>query len=64
VGGWRRHVTEVQLSRAVEILGLFGMDGVYSDSVMPNTEGALALMGTYYGGANTLLEPASKCSVS
>jgi hypothetical protein len=44
VGGWRRHVTDRQLGRALEILGHFGLDGVYSGKVMPDPDGALALM--------------------
>jgi hypothetical protein len=46
VGGWRKHVTDAQLQRAVEILGLFGLDKVYSDEAMPDPGGALSLMGT------------------
>jgi hypothetical protein len=41
VGGWRRHVTPAQLKRAVEILGLFGLDKVYSERAIPNPSGAL-----------------------
>ena len=44
VGSWRRHVTADQLGRALEILDLFGLDGVYSGKVMPDPDGALALM--------------------
>ena len=44
VDGWRRHVTDRQLGRALEILGHFGLDGVYSGKVMPDPDGALALM--------------------
>ena len=44
VGGWRRHTTSAQLERAVEILGLFGMDKIYSEKTMPNVSGALAMM--------------------
>jgi hypothetical protein len=44
MGGWRNHVTTRQLGRAREILGLFGLDGVYSERTRPNPDGALALM--------------------
>jgi hypothetical protein len=64
VGGWRRHMTGAQLSRAVEILSLFGMDGVYSEEVMPDIEGAFALMGTYYGSVSTPLGRARTSQVS
>ena len=46
VGGWRKHVTDAQLERAVEILGLFGLEKVYSEEPMPDPNGALTLMGT------------------
>ncbi|HSL00642.1 MAG TPA: sulfotransferase [Rubrobacteraceae bacterium] len=41
---WRRSLTEVRLRRAVEILGLFGLDRVYGDDAMPDPSGAVALM--------------------
>jgi hypothetical protein len=37
-------VTGAQLKRTVEILGLFGLDQVYSEAAMPNVSGAVALM--------------------
>jgi hypothetical protein len=40
VGGWRKHVTDAQLQRAVEILGLFELDKIYSEEAMPNPGGA------------------------
>jgi hypothetical protein len=46
VGGWRKHVTDAQLQRAVEILGLFELDKIYSEEAMPDPCGALTLMGT------------------
>jgi hypothetical protein len=46
VGGWREHVTDAQLQRAVEILSLFGLDKVYSEEAMPDPGGVLTLMGT------------------
>ncbi len=42
---WRRSVTGPQLERAVEILGLFGLDRVYGEGAMPDPSGAHALMG-------------------
>jgi hypothetical protein len=44
VADWRKHVTDAQLERAVEILGLFGLDKIYSEEVLPNISGALSLM--------------------
>lgn len=41
---WRRSLTEVQVRRAVEILGLFGLDRVYGEGTMPDPDGARALM--------------------
>jgi hypothetical protein len=46
VADWRKHVTDAQLERAVEILRLFGLDEIYSEEPLPNTSGALSLMGT------------------
>jgi hypothetical protein len=44
VDAWRRSVTGRQLERAVEILGLFGLDRVYGEAPMPDPSGAHALM--------------------
>jgi hypothetical protein len=41
---WRKHVTAAQLKRAVEILGLFGLDAVYSERTMPDVGSVFALM--------------------
>jgi hypothetical protein len=46
VDAWRRSVTGRQLERAVEILGLFGLDRVYGEAPMPDPSSAHALMGT------------------
>lgn len=43
--GWRELVGGDRLGRTLEILGLFGLDGVYGAGAMPNPAGALALMG-------------------
>jgi hypothetical protein len=45
VDAWRRCVTNPQLERTVEILGLFGLDRVYGGGAMPDPSGAHALMG-------------------
>jgi hypothetical protein len=45
VDAWQRSVTDRQLERAVEILGLFGLDRVYGEGAMPDPSGAHALMG-------------------
>jgi len=48
VDAWRRSVSDARLERAVEILGLFGLDRVYGEGAMPDPSGAYALMA---GGA-------------
>ena len=45
VDAWRRSVTDSQIERAVEILGLFGLDRIYGEGAMPDPSGAHALMG-------------------
>ena len=45
VDGWLSHVGGRRLERAVEILGLFGLDRVYGEGAMPDPSGAYALMG-------------------
>jgi hypothetical protein len=43
--GWRHELRSDQFSQAAEILGLFGLDGVYDAAdPMPNPDGAHALM--------------------
>ena len=44
VDSWRRSVTDAQLERVVEILGLFGLEGVYGEGAMPDPSAAHALM--------------------
>jgi hypothetical protein len=44
VDAWRRSVSDSQLERAVEALGLFGLDRVYGEGAMPDPSGAHALM--------------------
>ncbi len=49
VDAWRSSVTGPQLERAVEILGLFGLDRIYGEGTMPDPSGAQALMGGVRG---------------
>ena len=49
VEAWRHSVTGSQLERAVEILGLFGLDRIYGEGAMPDPSGAHALMGGVRG---------------
>jgi hypothetical protein len=56
VADWRKHVTDAQVERAVEILHLFGLDKIYSEQPLPNTSGALALMGTSSAEASPELD--------
>lgn len=46
VDSWRKHVNDEQLQRAVEIMSLFGLDGIYSRDAMPNVSSAYAFMDT------------------
>ncbi|CAA9419318.1 MAG: hypothetical protein AVDCRST_MAG01-01-2145, partial [uncultured Rubrobacteraceae bacterium] len=45
VDGWRGRVDGERLERSAEILGLFGLDGIYGPETGPDPTGALALMG-------------------
>ncbi|CAN5603403.1 hypothetical protein BH24ACT18_BH24ACT18_02700 [soil metagenome] len=45
VDGWRSRVSGERLEGAVEVLFLFGLDRVYGAGPMPDTAGALDLMG-------------------
>jgi hypothetical protein len=38
VGGWRQGVTDLEVETAMEILGLFGLDRIYSFEPMPNPD--------------------------
>ena len=44
VDAWRRCVTDSQLERVVEVLGLFGLDRVYGERALPDPSGAHDLM--------------------
>jgi hypothetical protein len=41
---WQKTVTREQTKRCIDILGVFGLDRVYTDAPMPNVAGALELM--------------------
>lgn len=41
VDGWRRRVSEEQLAKAGEVLGLFGLDKIYGPETRPDPKGAL-----------------------
>lgn len=43
VGAWSRDVSSDQLRRAREIMGMFGLDRVYSDGPMPDTKALMQL---------------------
>lgn len=38
LGSWRKYITSSQIKRAIEILGLFGLDALYNEEPMPLTE--------------------------
>ena len=60
IDSWREQVSEAQIARALEIVHLFGLDGVYSAESMPNLEGAHALMkasGTSASAHQTIASP-------
>lgn len=42
---WREQISDEQVCRAVEILGLFGLDRIYSHGSMPDVDGAHEFMG-------------------
>lgn len=42
--GWKKHITDVQLQRTIEILEIFGLDKIYCDDLLPNSTAAHALM--------------------
>lgn len=49
LGKWRQGLTEDQIRRSVEILGLFGLDQIYTDDLMPSKTGALSILGENVG---------------
>jgi hypothetical protein len=44
VDSWRKHITDEQVQRAIEIMSLFGLDRIYSEDAMPDASGAYTLM--------------------
>lgn len=46
VNGWRNHITDEQITRAVKILSLFGLDEIYSEKSLPNTDNLRLVMKT------------------
>ncbi|MGQ0669029.1 MAG: sulfotransferase [Actinomycetota bacterium] len=45
VNSWRRHVSDEELRRTVEILELFGLDRIYGEDSMPNLQDASEALG-------------------
>jgi hypothetical protein len=43
-GGWRDDLSREQVRRATEILGYFGLDRIYGESPLPDTEAAREIM--------------------
>jgi hypothetical protein len=41
---WRDHITSSQIAKAIEILGLFGLDRIYSQNSLPNVDEAYRLL--------------------
>lgn len=44
IGSWKNNITEEQEKRAIEILNLFGLGGIYSHDLMPNLDNAYSLL--------------------
>jgi len=44
IDSWRKHVTADQLRRTLEIVELFGLDGIYAEESTPDARAAYALM--------------------
>ena len=40
---WRKHITDKQIARAIEILTLFGLDKIYTEGSLPLVRGEEAL---------------------
>ena len=38
INSWQNHITNQQMQKAIEILNLFGLDTIYSENLMPNTD--------------------------
>lgn len=44
IDSWRKHISEDQVKRAVEILSIFGLDKIYGQDSRPNTENACEIL--------------------
>jgi hypothetical protein len=44
IDDWRRQITDEQTRKAVKVLGLFGLDKIYSHGSMPNASAAYAML--------------------
>ena len=44
IDSWRNKISDKQLYRALEIVKLFGLDGIYSEASLPNIPGAIDIM--------------------
>ena len=44
IDGWRKHIGDEQVKRAVEILRLFGLDKIYGQDSVPRVDQAYAMM--------------------
>jgi hypothetical protein len=44
VDGWKAKMSAEQMQRAIEIVGLFGLDGIYGEDSMPNVERAYEML--------------------
>ena len=53
IEGWRKHVSEQQAERAIDILRLFGLDSIYSlDTSMPDVNAPHAFVGARHAAAS------------
>lgn len=44
VDSWRKHITDAQIQRTIEILKIFDLDKMYSQESLPNTTAAYSLL--------------------
>jgi len=40
LNNWKNHVTKKQIKESMKILSIFGLDKIYTDEIMPNTQAA------------------------
>ena len=45
IDNWKKHISEEQITKAIDILTIFGLDKIYTEDSMPNTENAYKLLG-------------------